>query len=1509
MDALVVMGDRILILELKDLQGSLTPNGDQWINGRNRFHSPVQTMSMKARKLKTFLVRNIPGFRYYVDFRVVLTGAATKANLSAEEKKHVLSLAEAVSLSTQAGRDAILNRTTLHHQKAFELEPDFERITGNPRMFGPLEAEWDGYRVVEEDFVVHPDRIWHEHRAEQLNDPRYKALLRIWRFDKLPVGLNSPDRRAFIAGRELRAIGRLHALGSTLVERNSILAPIGEEKDQFLTQHYELRRLTLGFTTLDRFLERASEDLNLDDRVTAAGSLLDIMAELHAQGIAHRDIGPRSVWASSPTRVALAGLMTCQLPDEESLEDWSSLLRGHAKDLPEDSDKALAGTAKQRDVFSAAHLVRRILTGQANATTFPPDLPEFTNWFAAATAREARARPANGRILADSFASLIERSRSIVVDQTLLDRYETPDNPYFVWPLAKRLKGNSVYISQGEGSEIVVKTWPRIRRGTNAACDLAMTRLFSGVGRLIASPIPGLPSYIKTGLSDTGPFVVYRFVDGTLLNEIDINDAEAALSISSKLVQCIAAIHAMGIAHGDVAKKNILIHGEEQDVTVLDLFDMSEVGSGRIRTPSMAPENYDALTEEQLDRYAVVKIVNDLLSPFADQIFSDVIATVTEELARPRIETLEPLSLTLRGALLRIEAARPPQISLSFRGAGAAPFTSDNGQYYLHVDKADASSLEYKIFGVDRELVIQLRAGEINRVRYIPANFTGLSLASQFGVPLRLQIDLTEGDDVGFEDFLSVLRAAAGTQLTEGDDREEAPTGSIDVPRYWRKLLDLEAAFQPEVEILQYVGSTGHGTAVYEYERLGQDFDFDAGTTVEAKLPNGRKIGEVNLEQTDAQKLVIEYADKRLEPGDRVQLVDRRSRSSFDRRLKAIDRILDNEAAIDGLIEYFETDRNLQANDFQQEASDSTLKKYGLNRGQRNAFRHVIRYGPVGLLQGPPGTGKTHFIASLVHWLITEKGARKILIASQSHEAVNNAIEALLKLYKKIGGERPNLLRIGSKGITDKIRPYHTVSIQERFQARFENAFVHRVSGLASAMGLRRAFVSDAIEIDRDLGSRVRRLNLLADAERYQTRSSAERAQRDSFFRTAVSAFAAAAEKILGRPANAAKANEELDVAFGTLLERYPEASPSDLTRVRQLIELSREWSTSLASPYRNFEEFLAKTRSVVTATCVGVGQTKIRVEKSTYDWVIVDEAARCTPGELAVPIQLGRRVLLVGDHRQLLPMTERGVSNALRQQMPDTPKSEFDRSDFERAYLSSYGQANGRTLTEQYRMAPAICDLVSKIFYEPEGIKLITSDDREADSAFDREFKQSLNSAATWIDTYKERNHVEKPADWDETTFYNQAEAETILRLLEVIAADTDLVEALANGKEEFPIGVICMYSAQKTLIERDFSRRPWEARFRNMVRIDTVDSYQGKENSIVIVSLVRCNDKGDQGHVRIPNRCNVAISRAKERLFIVGASSMWRSVPKRSPMHKVLSEIETKSPGYDIFLAETLR
>jgi hypothetical protein len=1512
-DAMIVMDDRVLLLELKDFHGDLKQNGDIWHHGKKRrVRSPVDKLAMKARKVKSFLSNAIPGFNQFeVDSRVVLTGSATKTNLSPEEQSKVWSLQEAASISDRASRQALLPPFPLGLKRVYQFEADFERITRNPRLFGPLEAQWDGYRVVEEDFIVHPKRIWREHRAEKIKDPRYKALLRIWAFNELPVGLNSPDKRQFIADREPRAIGRLLSLGSPLTQQGGVLLPTGDEPDEVLTQHYELRSLPDGFTTLDRYLERARERLGTDERVTAAACLLNAVAELHSHDIAHRDLGPRSVWTASPTKIALSGFMASQMPGEESLGDWASVLRGFARQAPEDLDLALGGTGKQRDVYALGWLTYQILAGEtpdpemlAQGKHLPSELPDLLTWFGKAIARDPTARFASGREMADEFAWMVEQTDDAQVDQTLLDRFETDDVPYLAWPTThslKKTRDRHIYLSEDDaGAKFVVKVWLGVRRNSTASGDAAMCRLFDGVSRLIASPVSGTCSYFSAGLSAVGPFVVYRYEEGETFDVFSSRaiDFGATIRIVEGLVAGMEAIHAAGIFHGDINAKNILIRQADSGVRFLDIFDVAEVGDGRVRTPSICPPSWENLTEQQIDNYSLIRLVLDLIESNGDVRFSSFLEILKFELLRPVINTLDPVSTALRQTIETVFAVPRPKVQLTFPGAKPDFFKSDDGRYYLRAARKTSDVVEYRITGIDRTFRFEVANGEPESVSWVDESFASLAHASQHGVPVEVEIELASGPDGGFEDLLAFIQPLVSPSDSFGapDGNELSPSDRFDVRRYWRKLMEFEAAMQPEVEIVQDIGPPKGPIAVYEYQRLGLDFDFDAGSTVEVRTPSGRKVGEVNLDRTDATTLVVEYSDRRLVPGDKVNLVDRRSRSSFDRRLKAVERVLENDAAVENLLEYFLPSGMIDAINYGEEVEDNILEKYRLNAGQKDAFRHVIKYGPIGLLQGPPGTGKTHFIAALVHWLITEKGARKILVTSQSHEAVNNVIEALLDLYKRLGGSRPSLLRIGSKGITDKIRPYHTTALRERLQARFENAFKHRVSALGSALGLKRSLLLDAIDVDRDLGEKVRRLKILlaADTDGGTTRlPAAERRQHDVAIRLATEAAWSSGHQYLGRDINIDRIDEDVTTCYNTLLMRHREASPSDLRKARLLIELGREWVSGLASPHRNFEEFLAKTRSVITATCVGVGQTGIRLEKKNYDWVIVDEAARCTPGELAVPIQVGRRVLLVGDHRQLLPMIDRDVLRALQKEMPEASQREFLRSDFERAYSSTYGKENGRTLTEQYRMTPPICRVVSKVFYEPHGVKLETSAKRIGDPLFEGELAIPLSTAMTWVDTSRAKDKGEKPAKWDPHTFWNPAEVDAVLAVLEKLSEHTEIVSSLSARDDEFPIGVICMYSAQKVKIEEAFAKRPWDSRFRKLVRIETVDSYQGKENSIVILSLVRSNPNLEQGHVGLPNRCNVAISRAKERLIIVGAKSMWAHVPKKSPMRRVLKVI----------------
>ncbi|MDK7178529.1 C-terminal helicase domain-containing protein, partial [Micrococcus luteus] len=100
-------------------------------------------------------------------------------------------------------------------------------------------------------------------------------------------------------------------------------------------------------------------------------------------------------------------------------------------------------------------------------------------------------------------------------------------------------------------------------------------------------------------------------------------------------------------------------------------------------------------------------------------------------------------------------------------------------------------------------------------------------------------------------------------------------------------------------------------------------------------------------------------------------------------------------------------------------------------------------------------------------------------------------------------------------------------------------------------------------------------------------------------------------------------------------------------------------------------------------------------------------------------------------------------------------------------------------------------------------------------------------------------------------TSISNRCEAEQIIKLLKEISLNNRFFAELSKLKEKNDevIGVICMYAEQKRLIRKLFEQEVWEDGFKELVKIDTVDSYQGKENRIIILSLTRSDKQKSAG------------------------------------------------------------
>ena len=346
--------------------------------------------------------------------------------------------------------------------------------------------------------------------------------------------------------------------------------------------------------------------------------------------------------------------------------------------------------------------------------------------------------------------------------------------------------------------------------------------------------------------------------------------------------------------------------------------------------------------------------------------------------------------------------------------------------------------------------------------------------------------------------------------------------------------------------------------------------------------------------------------------------------------------------------------------------------------------------------------------------------------------------------------------------------------------------------------------------------------------------------------------------------------------------------SPMEIEKINALAKISKDMLNALSGERVNYDEFYARSRQLVAGTCVGIGQGHIGIKDNIYDWVIIDEAARSISSELAIAMQTAKRVLLVGDHLQLPPLYSNEHRKALARELGiNDTNLELDailRSDFERAFDSNYGSQVRASLLTQYRMAEPICNMVSEIFYRGD-----LQNGRHVIPDIYKYAPKCLIHPVTWLDTSCAKHsshHIERDG-----SIYNDFEVNQIISILEQIAKNITFLEAISQlNNQEATIGIICMYSEQKRLLRQKFSQKIWRDGFKDMVKIDTVDSYQGKENRIIILSLTRSDARHSPGFLKTSNRINVAMSRAMDRLLIVGDLEMWKEHNQELPLGKVV-------------------
>ncbi|MDH1316117.1 AAA domain-containing protein [Shewanella xiamenensis] len=377
--------------------------------------------------------------------------------------------------------------------------------------------------------------------------------------------------------------------------------------------------------------------------------------------------------------------------------------------------------------------------------------------------------------------------------------------------------------------------------------------------------------------------------------------------------------------------------------------------------------------------------------------------------------------------------------------------------------------------------------------------------------------------------------------------------------------------------------------------------------------------------------------------------------------------------------------------------------------------------------------------------------------------------------------------------------------------------------------------------------------------------------------------------------------------------------------------DLSR--NTTAAEDWQHLgPDFLASC-NVVAITCNENDRTLDDAGQTSFDVAIIDEVSKATPLELLMPLMRARRAVLVGDHRQLPPLFQEG--DEARSFMDEVEENEAANAEengtghpaeaqtlltrdnlrrFEKMVTASLfkshfemaDDSNRARLNVQFRMHPQIMDMVNH-FYEGQLECGLLRPDDDPDPKLRRVHGLTLKNVdggsvlltpgdhALWVDTtYNLYNQIHREdMDGNQPRRTNKLEAELIAETLEQIERQSAAQGYSRTNKRK--VGVVSFYANQCREIRAAIRRRrPKESngRFDCLdVEVNTVIRYQGKEKSIVLVSMVRHDGydplrSGNQPRRRSSKAnvarfefINVAFSRAQELLIVFGAKSMYAS------------------------------
>lgn len=540
-----------------------------------------------------------------------------------------------------------------------------------------------------------------------------------------------------------------------------------------------------------------------------------------------------------------------------------------------------------------------------------------------------------------------------------------------------------------------------------------------------------------------------------------------------------------------------------------------------------------------------------------------------------------------------------------------------------------------------------------------------------------------------------------------------------------------------------------------------------------------------------------------------------------------------------------------------------------LNEWQIEAIAKAVEAKDLAVIQGPPGTGKSTAIAELIWQLALANPKDKTLLTSEANLAVDNALDRLKFSNHNI--VKPIRIGSGDKFSSEGL-PYAITEMMKWADIDFSKNYILSEDNRAIEE-------SDEYKLfNKDNNVLVRWIKNIINRSQIQD-ETIERA----WFHFMLNLPVEFRKKVYYSYLNNCN-------VIGATCSSITEKNYAAIESQKEDVE----------------SRFMKRYKNVFKDD-----------EHLAFDVVVQDEASKATPSELSMPLVYGTKSIIIGDHRQLPPNLDREdilyklhyqalqtVDVEEKEQIMELEKfvryhfDQLEKSHFERLFTQADNSIKG-TFRKQYRMHPDINKVIEQFYTKDGGLEcgFINEDYESEGTPFSRYHGINIDGLISpenhviWIDT-------NSPEIAEGTSRTNRGEVDAIEWVLSHLAT-SDSFAAYNNkfsSEEDKEIGLITFYGAQLRQL------RQLQGKYSGKLTLkpSSVDRFQGMERNIVIVSLVRSNciaenekqapdyrvykelgfrRQTDFGFAKSPNRLNVALSRAKRLLIIVGNSAHYSS------------------------------